>query len=87
MHHPTDMIIHTTTHDTPVLEHWLERKKKKKEEEEEKKQTNKQTNKQTKQLKRFEAGLRVRSPPIPLSNEDAMSKFRAYATTDFMTSS
>ena len=85
MHHPTDMIIHTTTHDTPVLEHWLERKKKK--EEEEKKKANKQTNKQIKQLKRFEAGLRVRSPPIPLSNEEAMSKFGAYATTDFMTSS
>ena len=25
MHHPTDMIIHTTAFVTPVVEHWLER--------------------------------------------------------------
>ena len=27
MHHPTDRITHTTTFDTPVVEHWLERKR------------------------------------------------------------
>ena len=25
MHHPTDMIAHTTAFGTPVVEHWLER--------------------------------------------------------------
>ena len=25
MHHPTDMIAHTTAFDTPVMEHWLQR--------------------------------------------------------------
>ena len=25
MHHPTDMVIHTTAFDTPVEELWLER--------------------------------------------------------------
>ena len=25
MHHPTDMIAHTTAFVTPVVEHWLER--------------------------------------------------------------
>ena len=25
MHHPTDMITHTTAFVTPVMEHWLER--------------------------------------------------------------
>ena len=25
MHHPTDMIVHTTTFVIPVMEHWLER--------------------------------------------------------------
>ena len=25
MHHPTDRIAHTTTFDTPVVEHWLKR--------------------------------------------------------------
>ena len=25
MHHPTDMITHTTAFVTPVVEHWLER--------------------------------------------------------------
>ena len=26
MHHPTDMIIHTTAFVTPVVEHWLNEK-------------------------------------------------------------